>query len=310
MEKYYDWKRGDRYAVAGGVSERGPLEFKDHISRREGSIMSLASTRVVSVPPTMSIKGAAETMTSYRFRRLPIVDPGTNRVIGIMGSTDIIDFLGGGEKARLLTEKHNGNFLAAINESVSKVMVNDVVTLPTTASIEDALKMILGGRVGGVVVVDEDYSLEGVVTERDFLDIVAGKKTGIQASEVMSTSVISTTLGTTLGDAAKIMVRNSFRRLPVTRQGFLEGMITSRRILDFLGNGEVFNKIVKNQVEEILNTRVEEIMFRDVTTAFGEADLGEIALLMEEKGTGTVCIVEDSRLLGILTERDIAKALV
>lgn len=309
MEKEHDWKREEKYAIAGGVNDRGPLEFKDHISRKEGSIMSMASTNVVSVPPTMSIKGAAETMTRYRFRRLPVVDPGTNRVKGIIGSTDILDFLGGGEKAQLLTEKYGGNFLAAINESVDQVMVNDVITLPSTASVEDALKEITGSRIGGIVVVDEDNSIKGVVTEKDFIDLIAGKKTGIQASEAMSSRVISTTPGTALGDATKIMVRNSFRRLPVTSQDFLEGMITSRIILDFLGNGEIFKKIVKNEVNEILDTKVREIMDEDVPVASQDTDLGELASLMEERGTGTVCIVQDSKLLGIITERDIVKVL-
>lgn len=309
MEKLYDRKRDEKYSV-NIASDWGTVEFRGHISRREGSIMSLASTNVVSVPPTMSIKSAAETMTKYRFRRLPVVDPGTGRLLGIIGSSDIIDFLGGGEKARLLTEKYEGNFLAAINEPVSEIMVTDVVTLTTDASIEDALSTILKSRIGGVIVVDEDEIVRGIVTERDFVNLIAGKKTGITAEQVMTTRVITATPGTTLGDAAKIMVRNSFRRLPVVSQGFLEGILTSRMILSFLGNGDVFRKIVMNRVDEVLKTRISEIMRKDVTTSAREADLGEVAQRMMDKGMGTVCIVEDSRLLGIVTERDIVKALV
>ncbi len=309
MEKLYDRKRDEKYSVAM-ASDWGTVEFKDHISRREGSIMSIASTNVVTVPPTMSIKSAAETMTKYRFRRLPVVDPGTGRLLGIIGSSDIIDFLGGGEKAKLLTQKYEGNFLAAINEPVSEIMVNDVVTLTTDASVEDALSTILKSRIGGVLVVDEDEIVRGIVTERDFVNLIAGKKTGITAEQAMTQKVITATPGTTLGDAAKIMVRNSFRRLPVVSQDFLEGILTSRMIINFLGNGDVFKKIVMNRVDEVLKTRISEIMRKDVATSGKEADLGEVAQKMIDKGMGTVCIVEDSRLKGIITERDIIKALV
>ncbi|GCC11662.1 inosine-5'-monophosphate dehydrogenase [archaeon] len=308
MEKYYDRRMDEKFALKV-ASDWGSIEFKDHISRSEGSIMKIASTEVISVPPTISIFGSAATMTKYRFRRLPVADPGTGRLIGIVGSTDILDFLGGGEKAKLLTEKYSGNFLAAINESVSEIMVNDVVTLTTGASIEDGLKKIIESRIGGIIIVDEDNSLRGIVTERDFVNIVAGKKTGISASEVMTMKVITTTSGTPLEDASKIMLRNSFRRLPVTSQNFLEGIITSRMILNFMGNGGLFKKIIKNEVSEVLKTRVSEIMSKDVPTASKEADLGEVAYIMESKKTGTVCITEDSTLLGIVTERDIIKSI-
>ncbi len=308
MERFYDRKKDEKYSVKV-ASDWGTIEFKDHITRTEGSIMTIASTNVVTVPPTMSIKGAAETMTKFRFRRLPVSDPGTNRLLGIIGSSDILDFLGGGEKARLLTNKYEGNILAAINESVSEIMVNDVVTLTNEASVEDGLKKILESRIGGIVIIDDAKVIRGIVTERDFVNIVAGKKTGIYASDIMTKEVITTTPGTTLEDAARIMVRNSFRRLPVTSQGFLEGILTSRTILNFLGNGEIFKKIVKNEVKEVLKTRVSEIMSRALPTASEDADLGEIATIMENQRTGTVCIAEDSKLLGIVTERDIVRAI-
>ena len=41
----------------------------------------------------------------------------------------MLDFLGGGDKYRIMEDKYEGNFLAAINESVKKIMARDVETI-------------------------------------------------------------------------------------------------------------------------------------------------------------------------------------
>lgn len=291
------------------AGDRGSLQFSTRPAEYKGSIMSIANKPVITVPPTMTVKGAAETMTKYRFRRLPVTDPGTNKLLGVIGSSDIIEFLGGGEKYLLIENKHNGNFLAAINESVREIMVTDVVTMGTEASIKDAMELMSSSRVGGLVIVDGERRVVGIVTERDFVFLLANKVTGKKAAECMTKEVMTTTPGMSLGDATKIMVRNSFRRLPVISQGFLAGILTTRMIIEYIGRNHIFSKIVKNRVEEVLKTPVEEIMKVQVPTVGPDTDLGEVARVMEESGTGTVCVVEDRKLRGILTERDILKAL-
>ncbi len=291
------------------AGDRGSLQFSTRPAEYKGSIMSIANKPVITVPPTMTVKGAAETMTKYRFRRLPVTDPGTNKLLGVIGSSDIIEFLGGGEKYLLIENKHNGNFLAAINESVREIMVTDVVTLGTEASIKDAMELMSSSRVGGLVIVDGERRVVGIVTERDFVFLLANKVAGKKAAEYMTKKVMTTTAGMNLGDATRIMVRNSFRRLPVISQGFLTGILTTRMIIEYIGRNHIFSKIVKNRVEEVLKTPVEEIMKAQVPTVGPDTDLGEVARVMEESGTGTVCVVEDRKLLGILTERDILKAL-
>lgn len=271
--------------------------------------MSLSTDDVVTISPTTTIKAAAEAMTRRGFRRLPVVDPGTGRLLGIIGSSDIIDFLGGGEKFRLIAEKHGGNFLAAINEPVKEIMVKKVLTANKQTSIVEALGTIKDTRVGGLVIVDEEKRVIGIITERDFVFLLADKLMGKKVREHMTRKVVTATPAMTLGDVAKAMVRNSFRRLPVVSRGQLVGIVTTRRIIDFVGRNHVFNRIVKNRVEEVLGTRCEEIMSRDVQTIGENADLGEVASLLKEKNVGTVCIVENDRLQGILTERDVVLAL-
>lgn len=51
--------------------------------------------------------------------------------------------------------------------------------------------------------------------------------------------------------------------------------------------------------------RCSEIMTRDVKTATRDMPLREVAVMMREGDVGSVPVVEDGRLVGILTDRDI-----
>jgi CBS domain-containing protein len=51
--------------------------------------------------------------------------------------------------------------------------------------------------------------------------------------------------------------------------------------------------------------RCSEIMTRDVRTATREMTLREVAMMMHEGDMGAVPVVEDGRLIGIVTDRDI-----
>lgn len=55
--------------------------------------------------------------------------------------------------------------------------------------------------------------------------------------------------------------------------------------------------------------RVSEIMSKSLTVVEPEATLGEAATMMGERHVGSVIVSEGDRLVGILTERDIVRAL-
>jgi CBS domain-containing protein len=223
------------------------------------SVKSLASKKVVTISPTSTIKSAVELMVKNRFRRVPVTDSGTGRLLGIFGSSDIVDLVGGGKKYQLIRKAHSGNFLSAINDSVRRVMNKDVLSIDQNASLKDALRLILSSKRGGLVLVDKKMNVKGIITERDFLNVARNRAGSKKATGIMTSNVISATPGTTLGDATKIMIRNSFRRLPIVSEDKLVGMVTTRTIIDFIGENGAFDKIVENDIEEILNTRVRQI---------------------------------------------------
>ena len=79
-------------------SNTGAVERETKVHDREGDIMAIATRDVVSIPPSKSIKDTAKVMMEHEFRRLPITDPGSGKLLGIVTVMDILDFFGGGKK--------------------------------------------------------------------------------------------------------------------------------------------------------------------------------------------------------------------
>ena len=60
--------------------------------------MKIASKSLITTSPTVPIYDVIKIMSKEGFRRVPTVDSGTRRLEGLVTSTDLIDYLGGGEK--------------------------------------------------------------------------------------------------------------------------------------------------------------------------------------------------------------------
>jgi CBS domain-containing protein len=154
--------------------ERAPLEFETHITEHDGDIMSIAKKEVVTVPQSATIKESAEIMVKNKFRRLPITDPGTGKLRGIVTAMDILDFLGGGDKYQILEKKHDGNFLSAINDPVREIMTTDVEVLSHKSSIGNAVSKMLEKEVGAFPIIDSDEKIVGIISEGDFAFLLSG----------------------------------------------------------------------------------------------------------------------------------------
>jgi CBS domain-containing protein len=302
-------KQGDKLLKMPGKLDRGSVEFKSRIVGRTGDVMGIATTQVISVPQTMTIIDAVKVMCSHGFRRLPVTDAGTHKLRGIVTAGDIIDFMGGGSRYNLVQVKHKGNMLAAVNESVREIMTSELVTLNTDDSIEDAVSCILSHRTGGLPIIDDDGILRGIITERDVMELLSKQKTSQIVEDVMTASLKIIDPATPVGTATQEMVKHHFRRLPVVSEDILIGIVTASDILKYLGSGEAFNQLVTGDSSEIMALPVRELISGPLHTTTPEKNLQETALEMLDKHVGALPVIENSRLVGLVTEFDLVKAL-
>ena len=104
----------------------------------------------------------------------------------------------------------------------------DVLTIEPTASVIDALRMMVGANVGSLLVT-EGGSIVGIVTERDYLRRVALQdvdESDLFVHEIMSTPVIYVTPATGIEECMALMTERRIRHLPVMEDDQLRGVIS------------------------------------------------------------------------------------
>jgi CBS domain-containing protein len=301
-------KQGDRLLKMPGKRDRGPVDFKSHIVHQEGEIMTIATHDVISVPPTQSILGAVEIMTKCGFRRLPVTDAGTKKLRGIITSGDIINFMGGGDKSQLVQVKHGGNLIAAVNESVRSVMTQQIATLSHDSKISDAVDIIVKKKIGGLPIIDNDGVLNGIVTERDVLKFFSTGHSALTVEDIMSSTLRVTAPDCPIADVTHDMIRYRFRRLPVVTDDVLFGIVTATDIMQYLGSREVFSRLTTGNIAEVMGLPVRTLIAGELHTTSPEQSINDAASEMLTRNIGSLPVIEDSRLIGLVTEFDLVRA--
>ena len=157
--------------------------------------------------------------------------------------------------------------------------------------------------------VDENNSVKAIITERDIANLFADRLSGVNVAQLMSQEVVTALSKTTIFEAEQAMVTQGFRRLPIIANDKLIGIITAMDIIRFFGSGEVFKHLKSGTIIQVLNTPAFEIASKNVSTIEPTADIGQAAKIMQDKDIGAVPVIENSKLVGIITERDFFKII-
>jgi CBS domain-containing protein len=115
--------------------------------------------------------------------------------------------------------------------TVGEIMTSDVLTVDPSDTIgETAQKMVERGVSSAVV---SDYgTLIGIVTERDLTRAVAGRVHTSEARvrEWMTSDPITLGPDASADEAAKIMLDNGFRHVPIVDDGRAVGIVSIRDV--------------------------------------------------------------------------------
>ncbi|MGD0449901.1 MAG: CBS domain-containing protein [Candidatus Bathyarchaeia archaeon] len=123
-------------------------------------------------------------------------------------------------------------------------MTNNVITIEVNRNVLEAAKLMHQQDVGDLVVMD-GVEAKGIVTERDLVRRVMAlkKPLDIKVSEVMSKPLITIEENAQLRDAARLMAKYKIRRLPVTKDNVLVGIIATNDFARHIGK-KTFSEIM------------------------------------------------------------------
>lgn len=122
-------------------------------------------------------------------------------------------------------------------------------------------------------------------------------------SDIMATNVVTIPSSTSIADAKRIMQAHRIRRLPVVDKGKLVGIVTERR-LESVSPSKATSLTVWELSYLLDKTTVKEIMERDVVTVSPDMSAEEALSLAQSHRVGAAVVVDDGKVVGIVTTND------
>ena len=113
--------------------------------------------------------------------------------------------------------------------NVSDIMTGRVIAVGQDEPVSAAALLLKRHNLGALPVTDSTGRLRGLVTDRDIvLRCIAPEEDprSTPIREIMSRGILTAQPGDSVEQAAESMAREQIRRLPVTEEGRLVGMVT------------------------------------------------------------------------------------
>ena len=119
---------------------------------------------------------------------------------------------------------------------VKDIMTECVVSIKKDAPMYEAAQLLSINDITGLPVVDDDMILLGIITEKDILDLFHA----LQYSEnrtvnsSMTQQVISFDVDDSLNVVCECLKNSIFRRIPVTSEGKVVGIVSRRDLILYI----------------------------------------------------------------------------
>jgi len=121
--------------------------------------------------------------------------------------------------------------------------------------------------------------------------------------DVMTWNVITVSSETPIMEARKIMETHNILRMPVVDKGKLVGMVSRERIAR-TGPSPATSLSVWEINYLLSKMTVKEIMAKEIVTVTPNTTVESAVALAQDKGVGALPVMEDNKLVGIVTTND------
>jgi len=161
---------------------------------------------------------------------IPIVSSNMDTVTETRMAIAMAQLGGIGILHRFMTIEQQTDCVLRVKRSES-IVVESPLTISPEASVEQARQSMADNEVGGLVVVDEDNCLLGIVTHRD---ILLAPNNGMRVSQLMTPRerLVTASKDDTLEEARRKLYEHRIEKLPlVDEEGHLAGLITAQDIV-------------------------------------------------------------------------------
>ncbi len=177
--------------------------------------------------------------------------------------------------------------------AVEDVMVRNVAFAELPGSRDEVLEILKRKHISGVPIV-KSGELAGIVTRTDLLKNPEEEQIAI----LMTRNPITITPEKSIVEAARIILENNIRRLPVVEDHSLNGIIT---IADIVGAIARLN----------ISTPISEYLGNNVVSVWSETPLLVVGAIMELADVKAVPILDTNlTLVGVASDKDLISASI
>jgi CBS domain-containing protein len=129
---------------------------------------------------------------------------------------------------------------------------HEVVTVPPSLPLQDVLRLLVKHNIGSVVVT-EDRTAEGILTERDVLRLAAKdpeRMASLKAEDVMTRDVMVGLMDDSVDYVMEIMTLNRIRHLPILEDGWMQGLVSIGDVVNALRKKvEAENRYMRDYIQ-------------------------------------------------------------
>ena len=187
---------------------------------------------VLLVPKYSDITSRTQTNLSTKLSRnisinIPFVSANMDTVTESAMAVAMARAGGIGVIHRFLTIKEQANEVLKVKRSGS-VMIENPYVIHLDKTVQDAINYAEEKEISGLLVIDSNSKLVGIVTDRDLLFETDATHL---IKDVMTKDVVTAKPGVSLDEAKKILHKHRIEKLPIVDEsGFIKGLITSKDI--------------------------------------------------------------------------------
>jgi CBS domain-containing protein len=173
---------------------------------------------------------------------------------------------------------------------VRDYMTSDVVHVEIPGNRDDVLKILKRTGISGVPVI-KNKKLVGIITRKDLLRNPEETQLGL----LMTTKPVTVNPDEDIRDAARAMVTQKIRRLPVVENSKLVGLLSVADLIHAIAQMKIRDEI-------------KDIYMSQTFALWEETPLPLVGRVMEISGVDAIPILDaESRLQGIISERDLIR---
>ncbi len=114
---------------------------------------------------------------------------------------------------------------------------------------------------------------------------------------------------TSVSEVVQLMKEKKVKHLPIVSKGAVAGIVSDRRIKEYLpSKGTSLDIYELNYI--LAKTTIKEVMVKNVITVHPDTPVEEACMIMFDKDVGCLPVVEQGKLVGIISDKDMFRVLV